>query len=628
MKGRFWLEDCLMPAARFAPEHKGLARLALALGLSGLMSLVACSTLPSVRVTIEPQGYSAKVPASVLDEPDQVSAESASVLETLGLSSRAQLAAKIEWLGRWKNPESVNPAQRLALAELATQVGLELGETPEAAILHYLQVCLFTQDDVLERGGMTLSSQRDVLARALYNHACGQLAAGVRFLRQPESNAVLREEVSSRWRIPSGYFDWLQAVDHLDLGEDRPRVSNPGVGGALLGYRLSTRDRLEANRYMTPPGFCVPLNAVVRVRRSSAGGFEVDLRWNDLMEEESMMLDGKRLPLAGDFAIVYPEILSRAPRSRGTPLGLERMVRSDEFIKDMGLYCNGPIRMNKIPVVFVHGLMSHPETWKNMWMDLIQDPLLRERYQFWAFMYPSGLPLIFSSSGLTKELNALVRAYEEEGKGALAHEMVLIGHSMGGLLSSIQIRLSDEALYDRLFRVSPDALEVDEFSREAVKERFFGREADYVRRAIFISTPHRGSSIADSAVGRLGSSLIQLPKSMLTLDGSTVAQATTDLGFTLFKTPGNAIEHLREDNPTLGMILQQPVLSGITYHSIIGDRGIRVVDVEKRSDGVVSYTSAHLDGAASEKVVPSGHGATQHPEAIAEVRRILTLHLE
>ena len=63
----------------------------------------------------------------------------------------------------------------------------------------------------------------------------------------------------------------------------------------------------------------------------------------------------------------------------------------------------------------------------------------------------------------------------------------------------------------------------------------------------------------------------------------------------------------------------------IPYHSIIGDRGRG--DTPNSSDGVVPYWSSHLDGAKSEKIVPSGHGADQNPQGIAEVVRILNEHI-
>jgi len=46
------------------------------------------------------------------------------------------------------------------------------------------------------------------------------------------------------------------------------------------------------------------------------------------------------------------------------------------------------------------------------------------------------------------------------------------------------------------------------------------------------------------------------------------------------------------------------------------------------SDGLVPYWSSHLDGAQSERLVPSSHNAQQSPEAIAEVERILKLQIK
>ena len=45
------------------------------------------------------------------------------------------------------------------------------------------------------------------------------------------------------------------------------------------------------------------------------------------------------------------------------------------------------------------------------------------------------------------------------------------------------------------------------------------------------------------------------------------------------------------------------------------------------SDGIVPYWSSHLDGAKSELIVHSGHGAQYDPEAIREVERILKENL-
>jgi hypothetical protein len=70
-----------------------------------------------------------------------------------------------------------------------------------------------------------------------------------------------------------------------------------------------------------------------------------------------------------------------------------------------------------------------------------------------------------------------------------------------------------------------------------------------------------------------------------------------------------------------------PLRSDIPYHSIIGTRKPATVGAGT-SDGIVLYESSHLDFTESEKLVPSPHGAQEHPLAIAEVKRILREHLE
>ena len=69
-----------------------------------------------------------------------------------------------------------------------------------------------------------------------------------------------------------------------------------------------------------------------------------------------------------------------------------------------------------------------------------------------------------------------------------------------------------------------------------------------------------------------------------------------------------------------------PITPGIPYHVISGDRGKGGNKDHTKpvmTDGVVPYWSSHLDGAVSELVVPSTHGAHQNPQGIAEVKRIL-----
>jgi hypothetical protein len=87
----------------------------------------------------------------------------------------------------------------------------------------------------------------------------------------------------------------------------------------------------------------------------------------------------------------------------------------------------------------------------------------------------------------------------------------------------------------------------------------------------------------------------------------------------------NSIRALSPTTPGYVALASLPVAAGVPFHSIIGDRGLG--EGEHSSDGVVKYSSAHLSGASSELIVPADHPTYEHPEAIAEVNRILKVHL-
>ncbi|MBQ7248967.1 MAG: alpha/beta hydrolase, partial [Deltaproteobacteria bacterium] len=69
-----------------------------------------------------------------------------------------------------------------------------------------------------------------------------------------------------------------------------------------------------------------------------------------------------------------------------------------------------------------------------------------------------------------------------------------------------------------------------------------------------------------------------------------------------------------------------PIASSVPFHSIIGNN-TPGVPLEKSNDGIVPYSSAHLEGAASEKVIVSGHSVQETPQGILELRRIINVHL-
>ena len=217
---------------------------------------------------------------------------------------------------------------------------------------------------------------------------------------------------------------------------------------------------------------------------------------------------------------------------------------------------------------------------------------------------------------------------DEVGANPASDRVVMMGHSMGGLLTRMQVTDTGMTLWDAVFSESPEEIDlpaedVDELIRVLVVEPL-----PFVERAVFCSTPHRGSKWAANSAGKLGASLVRLPKETLELSrrmALSARDAFTDEAAQYKKVP-DSVQTLQTKNPLLVALDTLPVEPRVSYHSLIGDRGKG--DTPDSSDGAVPYWSSHLDGAVSEKIVPSGHSTQRHPEGIEELRRILLLHLK
>jgi hypothetical protein len=240
-----------------------------------------------------------------------------------------------------------------------------------------------------------------------------------------------------------------------------------------------------------------------------------------------------------------------------------------------------------------------------------------------VFGYPSGYPIPYSALLLRRQLNMLDKTYPNH------RHIVLVGHSMGGILGRLMISDSGgDKLWRYFFGKSPARTNLSPASNALVKEALIFKPRRDVARVIFISTPHRGSMLAEGPIGRFASSLIHKPTQFATLSSeifqASVVQQEDPAVMKLNRMP-NSIDTLSPNDAFVKAMNNLPLAKGIPYHSIIGDRGRG--DTPRSSDGVVPYWSSHLQRAASEKIVPSDHGANQSPEAIAEVSTILKQHV-
>jgi len=265
-----------------------------------------------------------------------------------------------------------------------------------------------------------------------------------------------------------------------------------------------------------------------------------------------------------------------------------------------------PFEPDKTPLVLVHGLLSTPGVWTPLVTQLLADPRIRDCCQIWFFYYPTGQPVPLSALQLREALDAAV------AHTGLDRPMILIGHSMGGILSRAQVSRIGPA---RAEAILPGVSELPAYSR--VRRALIFEPRTDVSRAIFLFTPHRGSRLASNAAGAIVVRLIRLPDTLL----SEMERALGTLaGHTSTRLP-TSIQGLSPRSRFLRTL--DATTAAVPVHSIVGDRGRG--DGTRGSDGVVPVASARLAGAESELVVPTGHGGFHHPDAVAELKRIILL---
>ena len=391
-----------------------------------------------------------------------------------------------------------------------------------------------------------------------------------------------------------------------------PRVTREGAGAALVAVR-SERARQISMRF-APPRVYTAVTAVARFT-----GRKCEIEFIDPLATETVNLGGRILPSRADFTAPIALGLSR---ERPDKIGFAAMLNPEKFAHTVRLIQVQPHDPKKIPVVFVHGLQDTPVAWVPMVNALWADPVLRRNYQVCVFSYPSGYPVQYSALLLRRELKEFDRTFPHH------RSIVLVGHSMGGIISRLMISDSDgDRLWRYFFGKPPTETKLSSEIKALLEEGLIFKPRADVARVIFISTPHRGSVIAQNSIGRIGSSLIRksvryMNASREILQASVVQEDPTVLK--LNRLP-NSIDTLSPNDPFVKEMNTLPMMKRIPYHSIIGDRGRG--DTPNSSDGVVPYWSSHLDEAESEKIVPCGHGAEHSPQGIAEVLRILHEHI-
>lgn len=474
----------------------------------------------------------------------------------------------------------------------------------------------------------------------LYN---GALADALRIVQKQGSLLPGRthtiHSASQAWDVavvPRGHGWHAEEFERFEFAADfeiqglRNQYRNFGLGVPLIAVRKKLPEG-DPREKLYPPGLSFPVTAFLRVLPDEPdalpGTHRALLELYDPLMTSELSLEERRVPLESDLTTPLAYFLSKGSLPPLATLGL---LRVEETQKLRGLYLAQPYEPDKIPVLFVHGLWSDPTTWTEMFNDLRASPEIRQRYQFWFYFYPSGQPFWLSAAQLRKDLDAMRLTLDPRRQAPALDEMVLVGHSMGGLVSTLQALDSGDAFWQTAARQPIQLVKASEDARGVLASTYYFRANPSVRRVITIGTPHHGGRFINGITRYVGERLIMLPRKWvegrqdLFRDNPDAFPGDSSLRLS------TSIDSLSPDSSFLPVMLAADKAPWVRFHNIIGvsDLDESGAIPEGATDGAVLYASAHLDNAHSELVVPADHlGVHRHPLSVLEVRRILLEHL-
>lgn len=481
--------------------------------------------------------------------------------------------------------------------------------------------------DVVHAAGLVLQrTPGDADALAAYNYALSRAFGVLYEVRQnPWTDQISFPGMAGQWHVaarPDKRPGWnpadykFQPADEFDLSGKymSQRALKAGLGAPLIVTGRNA-DALTRDRFAQGKQVFYGVTAVARF-----DGNRCEIAFEDPLSVETVDFQNHEFPLAADFTAPMAMALATTNPKK---LELSRLLNPGKFAETARLARFQPYDPKKIPIIAVHGLKDSPAPWVPMINALRADPEIRSHYQVWYYSYPSGHPYPYSAAIFRKQLDDIKKAYPDH------RDVVLIGHSMGGVITRAMITDSGGAIWKSAFSRPPGQTGLERDSEQLLRDALIFDARDDVGRAIFISAPHRGSELASNWVGRLGARLVRAPSTLIGIGTQLKNVVTFDPSGVQFDRMPNSVDTLSPNNRFVKAINKLPIDPGIPYHSIMGDRGKggnRDRTKPISSDGIVPYWSSHLDGAQSELIVPSNHSAHQTPQAIEEVRRILKKH--
>ena len=220
-----------------------------------------------------------------------------------------------------------------------------------------------------------------------------------------------------------------------------------GKGTPLVVYAKNPETTPEEKHYPAS-GIALGITAVEEERREQVPLLRLYDSYDPIVVRASTGPD----PIAANYTATLAVLYSRARKVAGSATA--SFLRPDNPRFATGIYMIHPYDPNKVPVLFIHGLISSPISWQDLANDLCSDPKILEHYQPWFFLYPTGQPVLESAAQLREDLLATQRLFDPKGIATASHHIVVIAHSMGGLLAHTLVSDSHDALWN-VFATKP-----------------------------------------------------------------------------------------------------------------------------------------------------------------------------
>lgn len=386
-------------------------------------------------------------------------------------------------------------------------------------------------------------------------------------------------------------------------------------------YKNGINPNIHKARYLAATLIAQPLKE--RTIDDILNSPEFALKVYDPYRLDKIRVAGRDYPLAANFSAPYG--LWLAENNLGVAAYLS-LIDRDQRLTMPHLYMLEPFNPNKKIIVLVHGLASSPEAWIALTNDIMGDPVLREHYQVWQVFYSTNMPILESRYQIYAILKQAFSGLDT--KTPASKDAVLIGHSMGGIISRLLVSDADVSKQASQFMSARQQYKVTK--HPIIQERLQIQPITNFERAIFLSAPHRGTAYADRWFTLAARKVIRLPGAFLTAVADTLT--SDDIAMKDFFNQidkgliQNGPSDLSYQSKFMALTKDIQPYSGFSYHSIMGNI-TNSNDPKVMTDGIVPYESSHLNEAVSEVVIKGGHSIQETPEAVLELRRILREHL-